>query len=61
VLVASCSQEHQSGRGIGKESWCRSWGVRVVRCIRVGVVAGRSVGVGAGGIGVGVGLILECW
>ena len=32
-----------------------------VRCIRVGVVAGRSVGVGAGGIGVGVGLILECW
>ena len=32
-----------------------------VRCIRVGVVAGRSVGVGAGGIGVGVGLILQCW
>ena len=33
----------------------------VVRCVRVGVVAGRSVGVGAGGIGVGVGLILQCW
>ena len=32
-----------------------------VRCVRVGVVAGRSVGVGAGGIGVGVGLTLQCW
>ena len=63
-LAGSADVEGRSGSMWVKGSEGRESIVQVdfgVRCIRVGVVAGRSVCVGAGGIGVGVGLILQCW